>query len=102
MLLRAYTSIIIGSLSYRIYQTTSCILQRLQLVSLHSRTSKFFAQQSLSCEANCQRISDVQKLIQNFVKCKKLKSISRKHGSLKFEPVLYVSASMREYTRREY
>ena len=44
----------------------------------------------------------MQKLIQNFVKCKKLKSISRKHGSVKFEPVSYVSASMREYTRREY
>ena len=41
----------------------------------------------------------MQKLIQNVAKCKKLKSMSRKHGSLKFEPVSYVSTSMWEYTR---
>ena len=42
MLLRAYTSIVIASLSYRIYQTTSCILQTFQLVSLHLRSSTYF------------------------------------------------------------
>ena len=53
-----------------------------------------FLRFKLCCKANCYRISDVQKLIQNVAKCKKLKSISRKHGSLKFEPVSYVSATM--------